>query len=336
MRPIRRFGPTNLISERLSIKNRDKISSSFNRSSWTSTVEDDRRKLHHLVSNNHVTERQSDKENRRIEQINSINNEKQPEVIISTPAFQLVCDRRRTQTRHASADEAVPPAPPSIENHKQPKSAMKKAPQNGLAHRSRWTAFGHRSVSFADDKGLQLVDIRLIDLAISDDQYGSLTAFSPMGRQASGFIADFILPPAYRRLRALQCTDTTPPLASSQIVLESYSSTRWSVTGIIAVRGTNGAVGEKRVFVRYTNDHWTTSMDNEGVLTPPEAGSKIDISNSPIEKYNFTLPFPLRPQTGSRLEFKFGVRMPAGVGGVLSPITYWDDNHGANYSFTFV
>jgi hypothetical protein len=28
--------------------------------------------------------------------------------------------------------------------------------------------------------------------------------------------------------------------------------------------------------------------------------------------------------------------MPAGVGGVLSPITYWDDNHGSNYSFTFV
>jgi len=277
-----------------------------------------------------VTSSSSEKENRRIEEVNVIKNEK-AEIIINTPAFQLVCDRRRT-ARHASADEVSTlalPSAPIIE--KQPsKSALKKS-QNGAMHRSRWTAFARRSVSFADDKGLQLAEIKLIDMNVSDNLY---SAFSPSQRQASGFIADFILPPPYRRLRALQSSDTSPPLASSQIVLESYQSSRWNVTGIVAIRGTNGAAGDKRVFIRYSNDQWSTSTDSEACFAPPE-GSKIDISN-PIEKYTFTLPFPLRSQTGSKLEFKFGVRMPAGVGGVLSPITYWDDNHGQNYSFTFV
>lgn len=347
MRPIRRFGTASLISDRLSsTKHHDKISSTLGRPSWTSTVDEDRRKLQRLVSANtlshHSPTRNSEKENRRLDEINGNLKNDKTEVIINTPAFQLVCDRRRIHPRHSSADVSdststattlrpLPvPTPPSIE--KQPKSALKKS-QNGIApHRSRWTAFARRSVSFADDKGLQLTEIRLIDLAITDhDHFGTFSSLNP--KQASGFIADFILPPAYRRLRALQSTDTSPPLASSQIALESYTSSRWSVTGVIAVRSTPGVSAEKRVFVRFTYDQWTTSMDNDAVLAPDPASK---ISPPTIDRYSFTLPFPLRPQTGSRLEFKFGVRMPAGVGGVLSPITYWDDNHGSNFSFTFV
>jgi hypothetical protein len=262
---------------------------------------------------------------------------------MNTPAFQLVC-ARRVQHRHVSADDVISdltsPIIESAVHGKLPKSAMKKSQTDDLLnstnasssngfHRSRWSTF-KRSVSFADDKGFKLTEIRLFEMNVPDELPLN-TSYSFGGRQASGFIADFILPPPYRRLRALQTTTEagSAPVASSQIVLESYSSSRWDVKGLIAVRSNSEAPGTKRVFVRYTNDHWTTSSDNEATLT-------TDKSEPNIEKYSFTLPFPLRSQTGSKLEFKFGVRMPAGVGGVLSPITYWDDNHGSNYCFTFV
>jgi len=263
-----------------------------------------------------------------------------PEIIMNTPAFQLVCDRRRIHQRHASADDAIVII--SSNNEKLPKSAMKKCQTaDGVmstGHRSRWTSFTRRSVSFADDKGLRLVEIRLIDMnTVNDhDQFGLGSLSASLRGQASGFIADFILPPSYRRLRALQMTDSlSPPIASSQIVLESYTSSRWNITGVIAIRSNSDVIGQKRVFVRFSNDHWTSSSDSDAVLAAPESGVKSALDSN-IERYSFTLPFPLRPQTGTRLEFKFGVRMPAGVGGVLSPITYWDDNHGSNYSFTFV
>lgn len=364
MRPIRRFGSsTSFISDRLAAKSHDKITSSLGRQSWSATVDDERRKLRSLVYANNYASSAPDKENRRIEDLNGITRRpddlslngfgrrsddlngltispEKTEVIINTPAFQLVCDRRRTANhtadhqRHSSADEVFNII--CSADDKPAKSAMKKS-QNGVlpaAHRSRWSSFSRRSVSFADDKGLQLTEIKLIDMYDPrDDVYSPYGSYSASGRQASGFIADFILPPAYRRLRSLQVLDTaSPPVASSQIVLESYTSSRWSVTGIVAVRSNSDAIGAKRVFVRYTNDQWTTSTDNEASLAPPDGTPRVDA----IERYTFTLPFPLRPQTGSRLEFKFGVRMPAGVGGVLSAITYWDDNHGSNYSFTFV
>lgn len=343
MRPIRRFGPTNIISDRFSTtKTHEKLNHSSSRPSWSSSVDDDRRKLQRLVStSNHQLS--SEKENRRTTttDVSSQSNGHKPEIIINTPSFQLVCDRRRTQPRHSSADETT-----SIASSASPsKSSLKNSNQIGStsATRSRWNGYGRRSVSFADDKGLQLAEIRLIDLNLSDERTNGYSSSSMYNlppalnfKQASGFIADFILPPSYRRLRALQLPDTSPPLASSQIVLESYTSTRWNVTGAIAVRNTNGQGkgGEKRVFVRYSNDQWSTSSDNDGEKMPPEVAASSE--QGAIDRYSFTLPFPIRPQTGSRLEFKFGVRMPAGVGGVLSPITYWDDNKGSNYSFTFV
>jgi hypothetical protein len=328
MRPIRRFGTPTLISDRFGSKSYDKINT-LTRPTWT-LLDDDRRKLRSLFYANNYAHSISttDKENRS-EDVNGVTKKDEPEIIMNTPSFQLVCDRRRVHHRNASADDAIGNIIQSNDD-KPAKSAMKKSQTDGSfssSHRSRWTTF-KRSVSFADDKGYRLTEIRLIEMNIPED-LPSNQSFSFGGRQASGFMADFILPPAYRRLRALQTTDTSPPISSSQIVLESYSSSRWDVKGVIAVRKTTETTGLKRVFVRYTNDHWTTSTDNDATIS-------TDKSDPGIEKYSFTLPFPLRPATGSKLEFKFGVRMPAGVGGVLSPITYWDDNHGSNYSFTFV
>ncbi|XP_067055585.1 protein phosphatase 1 regulatory subunit 3B-like [Acropora muricata] len=173
-----------------------------------------------------------------------------------------------------------------------------------LRNHSRSLPPRKKSVQFADGCGKPLVSV------YSDDEYNIHMALQITKRE---------LQRAKKTLHLLfsqpvASDDFRARLEEQSVCLENAVASQNSVWGTIKVKN---VCFHKKVLVRYSLDHWTSSIDLDGAYVP-------DSNDGATDRFSFALTLPeYFLATGGMLEF--AVRFEA------EETEFWDNNNGQNY-----
>lgn len=173
-----------------------------------------------------------------------------------------------------------------------------------LRNHSRSLPPRKKSVQFADGCGKPLVSV------YSDDEYNIHMALQITKRE---------LQRAKKTLHLLfsqpvASDDFRARLEEQSVCLENAVASQNSVWGTIKVKN---LCFHKKVLVRYSLDHWTSSIDLDGAYVP-------DSNDGATDRFSFALTLPeYFLATGGMLEF--AVRFEA------EETEFWDNNNGQNY-----
>lgn len=173
-----------------------------------------------------------------------------------------------------------------------------------LRNHSRSLPPRKKSVQFADGCGKPLVSV------YSDDEYNIHMALQITKRE---------LQRAKKTLHVLfsqpvASDDFRARLEEQSVCLENAVASQTSVWGTIKVKN---ICFHKKVVVRYSLDHWISSIDLDGAYVP-------DSNDGATDRFSFALTLPeYFLATGGMLEF--AVRFEA------EETEFWDNNNGQNY-----
>lgn len=174
---------------------------------------------------------------------------------------------------------------------------------------------GRKKVSFADDVGLALEDVRIVTES-SDDPPTLCPEFLNLGSSSLSveplsFIFNFSQPGSdYLNLRN--------KLENDKVSLENATIKGSSMMGTVRVKN---IAFEKKVFIRLTNNNWLTYEDFVAMYVPVTGNSSV--APQPYDTFSFDVSLP--SSTAEAKSMHFAVCFQAGSE------QFWDNNNGENY-----
>lgn len=182
---------------------------------------------------------------------------------------------------------------------------------------------GKKKVSFADDIGLALEDVRI--LTESSDVPPNLgpellahlnLSSSSLSVEPLSFIFNFSQPGSdYLNLRN--------KVEKEKVSLENVTVRGSSLMGTVRVKN---VAFEKKVFIRLTNNNWVTYEDFVATYVPVTGNSPV--TPQPYDTFAFEVSLP--SSTIEAKNMQFAVCFQAGAE------QFWDNNNGENYELISV
>uniref|UniRef100_A0A915PNH1 CBM21 domain-containing protein n=1 Tax=Setaria digitata TaxID=48799 RepID=A0A915PNH1_9BILA len=179
----------------------------------------------------------------------------------------------------------------------------------------------HKTVRFADSLGLDLVHKNYYE--VDDFSYGYENDKSPFLSSSSSSNKLSKRPQnvtlSLTKREERQDVEINHLIRTQFVCLQCIKFVDMNIIGTINVLN---IAYEKQVYVRYTIDNWRTNIESPGRFKHSFGGGDA------VDEFTFFISLPNDFPLGARCEFCIRY--------VVSGITYWDNNQGANYTIQAV